>query len=158
MLSFALFKNHVTGSLEKTVNFNGGDFEGYAVKTEGNRLLLTNYLDGDSSGVWLSSQEPVPIELGQYVRVWFKNGQALGTQPLRAELDRFEVVTIAPPGHSDLTEIEAIQKALNQIEDDKHMQVPAIKSIIFHEEDKRWSIEMLSMYNDDLITIKVDET
>ncbi|MCM3762848.1 YobA family protein [Alkalihalobacillus oceani] len=152
-----MFKNHVTGQLEQPADFNGGDFEGYAVKTEGNNLLITNYLNGDSSGVWLSSQEPVPIELGQYVRVWFKNGQALGTQPLRAELDSFEVVTIAPPGHSALTEAEAIQKALNQIEGDKHMQVPVVKSIIFHEEDKRWSIEMLNMYNHKMITIKVDD-
>lgn len=155
MLGLVLFKNHVTGQLEKPADFNGGDFAGYAIKTEGNRLLITNYMDGDSSGVWLSSQEPVPIELGQYVRVWFKNGQALGTQPLKAELDRIEVVTIAQPGNSALTEFEAIQEALNEIEGDEQMQVPAIKSIIFNEEDKLWSIEVLSMHNHDMSTINV---
>ncbi|TWI57987.1 hypothetical protein [Halalkalibacter nanhaiisediminis] len=157
-LSLVLLKNYDTEKLDNPTDFfNGGDFEGYAVKTEGNSILITNNISGDNMGVWLSSTEPITIELGQYVRVWYKNNQALGSSPAKAELDRFEMINENNYSNSALTYDKAIQKALKEIENNDQFQAPVIKSIIYDDVTNTWSIEVGRMQNDYSITINVDD-
>ncbi|KGP71210.1 YobA family protein [Pontibacillus yanchengensis] len=109
----------VVGTEPKDFSENGGDPEYY-------------------SALW-GSDAPDRIEVGQLVEVWVDGG-VQESYPAQAKISDVRVVSQEKGENADLSEAEALRKALNQMENDNG--IPVVKSTKFSEKTNSWSIEI----------------
>lgn len=101
---------------------SGGDvpgIEGHVVKVENGTFLVVSSVPEDYSStggvkeyynaIWFSNA-PNNIQIGQKVQVWFD--EVLESYPGRSNAKKVSILPTTKPDNADLSETEAIQKAL----------------------------------------------
>lgn len=124
-------------------------YAGFIVGMEGNRILVTGSVEKDFSAnggashyyeaTWFSNAGS-GLEVGQRVRVWPEGGIA-ESYPGQGKASRVEVVEPPKAEGADLTEAEAIRKAL-EAPRGSGMFPPAVKAAEYEAESGRWRIEL----------------
>ncbi|MFB9278013.1 YobA family protein [Cohnella cellulosilytica] len=124
-------------------------YEGYIVNLEDGRILVTDTVERDFSdnggarhfygAVWFSNAGS-GLEIGQRVQVWVDEGIA-ESYPGQGKASRVEVIEAPKPDGAELTEAEAIRKALEASEP-AGMFPPAVKEVEYEGDAGQWKIEL----------------
>ncbi|WP_160847941.1 YobA family protein [Pontibacillus yanchengensis] len=130
------------------VSLGEPDYKGYVMdKKEGSILVVgTEPKDYSKNGgdpeyysaLW-GSNAPDRIEVGQQVEVWVDGG-VQESYPGQAKIGDVRVVSQEIEENADLSEAEALRKALNKINSVEG--IPVVKSIKFSEKTNSWAIEI----------------
>lgn len=120
--------------------------EGYVVKKEDGRILVVASMPKDFSSIgglsefynaiWFSSA-PRKVKAGDHVQVWFD--VVAESYPGQSAVEKVEILPGTKPKNADLTEAEAIRKALDTDTINQH-EVPAIKSAKYDEISDSWEV------------------
>ncbi|SIS46314.1 DUF3221 domain-containing protein [Salimicrobium flavidum] len=123
------------------------DYKGYVMEKEDRRILVVSPEAEGWNGnddqkhydaLWASGV-PEDIEIGEQVEVWADT--VAESYPGQANPEKINVLPADEPEAADLTEAEAIRKALEEKDHERGMKV--IKSSEFKEEDDEWIIEIV---------------
>lgn len=124
------------------------EYEGYVVDEKNGSILVVASKakdvneDGNAdyySALW-GSNAPSRVRVGHQVEVWVDGGVD-DSYPGQAKIGKVNIVSKEKPGAADLTEAEAVQKALKKLDEEKG--IPVIQSAEFFEEKDRWVIKVL---------------
>ncbi|WP_017754731.1 YobA family protein [Calidifontibacillus oryziterrae] len=127
---------------------NGPGIEGYVVGKENGRILVIDPIPQDfsSSGgisefynaIWFSNVDD-NIEIGEKVQVWFDI--VAESYPGQAEATKTAVMETEKPGNSDLTEAQAIQRAL-QSDEISSQNITVILTTDYDATNDKWKVEV----------------
>lgn len=136
---------------------------GYIMKKEGGRILVINpeAQDFSSTGgvkefynaIWFS-KAPQDINIGDKVKVWYDI--VLDSYPGQSEVKHIEVIPGEKSNGSNLTESEALNKALTsqEIAGDK---VTVVKAIEYEKKADVWRIRLKEAWSDKIFNIQVED-
>lgn len=149
------------GCLGNTPNTDPG-MTGYVMQRDAERILVidteaqdfseTGGIDEFYNAIWFSDA-PDNIVIGENVNVWFD--VVADSYPGQAKAEHIEVIPSEKPDNADLTEAEALHKALMSLESDAGNLV--VRSIEYEDEDKLWTIELKELWEEGTRTIEVDD-
>lgn len=121
---------------------------GYIMNKENDRILVVSHeaQDFSSNGgvdefynaIWFS-KAPKDIEIGEKVMVWFD--MVAESYPGQSEIKKIAVVPSRLPEGADLTEADALNKALTSEATDTN-KVLAVKSIEYNSQENNWNIKL----------------
>lgn len=125
-------------------------FEGYVVKKDNNRVLVTSNLSSDFSetggqqkyypAFWYSNI-PKEVEIGHKVEVWYKVGIELTIYPGQRKAEKVVILPSATYAGAKLSEDAAIRKALSSKEIvNANLIAPVIKDVQYVHERNQWKI------------------
>ncbi|SDJ09221.1 DUF3221 domain-containing protein [Salimicrobium halophilum] len=123
------------------------DYEGYVIDKEDGRILVVSseaegWNNNDDQkhydALWASGV-PKDIEIGEKVEVWADT--VAESYPGQANPNKINVLPADKPEAADLTDAEAIKKALTEVENENGM--PVVKSSEFQEADDVWIVEIV---------------
>lgn len=133
--------------------------EGYVVKKGDGRILVVASAPKDFSStgglaefynaIWFSNA-PGKVKVGDKVQVWFD--VVAESYPGQSEAEKVEILPEKKPKNADLTEAEAIRKALAP-ERISQYEVPAIKSVNYNEAADIWEVLVKQGDNDATVVI-----
>jgi hypothetical protein len=136
---------------------------GYVINKENDRILVISSdaqdfsdsggLDEFYNAIWFS-KAPKDIIIGEKVMVWFDI--VAESYPGQSEVKKIAIVPSKLPEDADLTEADALNKALASKEIDAN-QVLAVKSIEYNKQDDNWSIKLKETWSDKVYDIKVED-
>lgn len=136
---------------------------GYVIKIENERILVVSQevKDFSSTGgvkeyydaIWFS-KTPKGINIGDKVKVWYN--EVLQSYPGQSEAVHLEVVSSQNPTGANITESEALLKALTSQEIDTNM-ITVVKSIQYDNQTDKWDITLKDTIGDKLYTIEVED-
>ncbi|OMF22055.1 hypothetical protein BK133_27235 [Paenibacillus sp. FSL H8-0548] len=147
------------------IQAEGTGFIGYVVKADGERILVVspdrkdysaqggqiNYYAAD----WFRGA-PSDIEVGMKVEAWTLGGELAESYPAQGTLERISVLNDSQPKGAELTEDEAVNRALAALEtDESHFTV--VKSAAYDSAASEWTVYVLNEDRDHVIPIKVSE-
>jgi hypothetical protein len=128
---------------------NNKVIEGYVMKLEGNRVLVTDFSFGP---YMLSGMEKA--EVGQRVQVTV-NSPVKESYPMQAKVNSFIVIDMIKPTLSQWTSEEVIRSAILS-PDVANIQIPIIKDMVFHESQLEWEVTLVDGLDQSLtVTVKV---
>lgn len=113
--------------------------EGYIVKKKDKNILVVN------DAIWFSNA-PADVQVGQKVQVWYDF--VAESYPGQSSAKKVVILESNKPDNANLTEADAIRKALDQVAE--HV-IPLIKSINYNEKADEWNIQINET------TIQVDD-
>ncbi|WP_165763785.1 DUF3221 domain-containing protein [Halalkalibacter urbisdiaboli] len=131
------------------------DFFGYVTAKKANKVLVVSpelEKNGEDSSmrehydaVWVNVSTD-DVKVGHQVAVWF-DGVVLFSYPGQATAKEIIVQPSTQPVNSNISEAEAIEKAINQVGNDVFI---VVKNANYNDLTATWSIEI----NDELVEIK----
>lgn len=133
-----------TREIEFKLDSNTPGIEGYVVDIEDGRFLVVSPVPKDFSSmggikefydaIWFSNT-PIDIQMDQKVQVWF---DAVATSyPGQSGAQKVSILQSNKPNNANLTEAEAIKKAL---EIEGNNGYPVIKAVYYDEISDVWAI------------------
>lgn len=151
------------GSMENT-NDSEPEIVGYVVKSEGGKMLVvssepqdfsaTGGLEEFYNAVWVSDVQE-KVHIGEKVKVWFE-GPILESYPAQATAEKVLILPSTQPKGADLTEAQAIEKALDMKENGDE-GVLAIKAVHYDPQTDKWEILMIDTFEYEEYTIQIDD-
>jgi hypothetical protein len=136
---------------------------GYIMKIENARFLVVSQVvqDFSSTGgvkeyydaIWFSN-DPKDVEVGDKVNVWYD--EVLTSYPGQSEAKHLEVISSQKSDGANLTESEALKKALATEEIDANV-VTVVKSIAYDKQADKWSIALKETWGDKVYNIQVED-
>jgi len=133
---------------------------GYVMDMSDGRILVissevqdfsaTGGIEEFYNAIWFS-KAPENIKIGDQVRVWFDS--VAESYPGQSEVKHIEVMPEEKPDGADLSESEAINKAVISYE--KHHL--AVKSLVFIKESDKWQIKLKDVMNDLEYDIEIED-
>ncbi|MCD4839223.1 YobA family protein [Neobacillus sedimentimangrovi] len=134
--------------------------EGYVVKKESGRILVVASKSEDFSStgglkefypaIWFSHASN-KADIGDKVQIWFD--VVMESYPGQAEAEKVLVLPSKKPKDADLTESDAIRKALASKEFILS-NVPAVKSVTYQSKTDHWEITIHSGESEVMVQIK----
>jgi hypothetical protein len=133
---------------------------GYIMSKKDGRILVVN---PDASGsddgeyyeaIWFSNA-PEDIGVGEKVKVWYSILQE--SYPAQSEVEHLEVIPSQKPEGANLTEAEALSKALLSLENKPDVLL-TVRSIEYDQDFNIWNIQLKDVYGGELVTITVDDS
>ncbi|WP_374718307.1 YobA family protein [Neobacillus sp.] len=134
--------------------------EGYVVKKESGRILVVASESEDFSStdglkefypaIWFSHASN-KADVGDKVQIWFD--VVMESYPGQAEAEKVSVLPSKKPKDADLTESDAIRKALASKEFILS-NVPAVKSVTYQSKTDHWEITIHSGESEVMVQIK----
>lgn len=135
---------------------------GYVMKKDNDRILVVSSEAQDFSSdggvdefynaIWFS-EAPKDIKIGEKVMVWFDI--VAESYPGQSEIIEIEVVPSQLPEGADLTEADALNKAL--VSGDIENQVLAVKSIEYNSQEDNWNIKLKETWSGKVHDIKIED-
>jgi hypothetical protein len=136
---------------------------GYVMNKENDRILVVSSKAQDFSAnggvnefynaIWFS-KAPKDIKTGEKVMVWFDI--VAESYPGQSEVKEIAIVPGQLPEGADLTEADALNKALASEEVDAN-QVLAVESLEYNKQEDNWSIKLKETWSDKVYDIKVED-
>ncbi|MFS0725733.1 DUF3221 domain-containing protein [Paenibacillus sp. 1P07SE] len=123
--------------------------QGTVVKIEGEGVLVTStdrlISEEDESNTrydaaWLSGIRD-QVEIGQRIEVAFDGGVNL-SYPVQAMGTSVRLLEDEAPKGAELTRAQAVRKVL-EMPDVAQMRVPSVLEVIYNEEDRNWSVQLV---------------
>ena len=121
---------------------------GYVVDRESSRILVVDPVPQDFSStgglsefhnaIWFSNV-PEEIEIGEKVQVWFD--MVAESYPGQSEAIKISIIKSEKPDNADLTEAEAIHRALTS-DEWKKKGITVIKSVNYDAEEDVWVVQI----------------
>lgn len=156
------FKKPIMNKIKEPSKTPG--IEGYVVDIEGGRFLVVSPVPKDFSStggvkefydaMWFSNV-PKKIQIGQKVQVWFD--EVATSYPGQSRAKDVSILQSNKPNNANLTEAEAIKKA---IEIEENNGFPVIKAVYYDEKSDIWTIT-IKMFNfnkeEHEINVQVDD-
>jgi hypothetical protein len=137
---------------------------GYVMSKENDRILVVSSDAQDFSAnggvnefynaIWFS-KAPKDILIGEKVMVWFD--AVAESYPGQSEIKKISIVPGKLPEGADLTEADALYKALTSQEIDAN-QVLAVKSMEYNTQDDNWNIKLKDTMSDKVYDVKVEDS
>ncbi len=150
------------GHQQPEVSDGPPSIEGYVTGREDGRMLVVDPIPQDFSAsggmkefynaIWFSNV-PENMNIGEKVQVWFDVVEA--SYPGQAAAKRVRAVQAEAPDRADLTEAEAIRRALAADQADT-TQVAVIRSATYDEAADAWSIQLKR--GDRESSLRIDDT
>lgn len=148
-------------------NNNNNDSEagitGYVMSKENDRILVVSSdaqdfspdggVDEFYNAIWFS-KAPKDIMIGEKVMVWFD--AVAESYPGQSEIKKISIIPGKLPEGADLTEADALYKALTSQEIDTN-QVLAVKTMEYNTQDDNWNIKLKDTMSDKVYEVKVDD-
>lgn len=144
------------------------DITGYILAVDEDTILVvsdkpTDYsanggVDEFYNAIYFSSV-PENVEVGEYVRVWSKNGIA-ESYPGQGDVGRLEKVVVEEREGAQLTEAEVIRLAIKYGKEVPYLtenSVVAIRSIDFNQVTGVWMIEFFDTFDSNIFHIEVED-
>jgi hypothetical protein len=158
ILSFALVLLLTISLLGCSSSNNNNDSEagitGYIMNKENDRILVVSSYAQDLSAIWFS-KAPKDILIGEKVKVWFD--AVAESYPGQSEIKKISIVPGKLPEGADLTEADALYKALTSQEIDANL-VLAVKSMEYNTQDDIWNIKLKDTMSDKVYDVKVEDS
>lgn len=136
---------------------------GYVMDKEKDRILAvsSDAQDFSSTGgveefydaIWFS-EAPKDIEIGDKVKVWFDI--VAESYPGQSKVEHIEVIPAEKPDGADLSDSEALHKALTSQSIDTN-EVLAVKSIEFDSQSDSWNIKLKEVFSGKIHEVKVED-
>jgi len=153
-------------NLNQDKSFSNG-FVGFVVKKENNQVLVTNPKVQDFSAnggekyyysaFWYTNV-PSNIEIGQKVEVWVADGVKTTQYPGRDTAVDIAVIQIPQTDGANLTEEDAIRKALASKEvAAANYSYPVIKEVKYDVSKSRWTIFITQISEEKVLEIIVED-
>lgn len=152
--------------LTQDKSFNDG-FVGFVIKKENNQVLVTNpnVQDFSANGgekyyysaSWYTNV-PSNIEIGQKVEVWVADSAKTTEYPGKDTAVDIAVIHTPHPDGANLTEEDAIRKALASKEvAAANYSYPVIKEVKYDVSKSRWTIFITQMREEKVLEIMVED-
>lgn len=136
---------------------------GYVTDKENGRILVINPDPQDFSAnggvkeyyeaIWFSNASE-DIDVGEKVRVWF--GAVRESYPAQSDIERIEVVPGQKPEGANLTEPEAVYKAL--MSQEKHNGLfLVVTSVKYQQASHEWEVQLKEAQGEGIYNIKVED-
>lgn len=139
------------------------DISGYIMDERVHEILVVSTEPADYSetggteefydAVWVSRVTEV-TEIGDYVEVWFDGGVET-SYPAQAAMEELEIIEPDQPQGADLTESEALRKALAQ--EPFEEEVLTVMSLSYDESVDEWTVELRNTNSYEDTTIEVED-
>lgn len=136
---------------------------GYVMNKESDSILVINpeAQDFSSSGgvseyydaIWFTNA-PQDIEVGEKVKVWFDN--VMDSYPAQSEVIHLEVIPSQTPNGANLTESEALKKALTS-ELSNMESLIVVKNINYANKSDSWDIKLKEIWGDEVYDVQIDD-
>jgi len=136
---------------------------GYVMNKENDRILVVSSeaqdfsdsggLDEFYNAIWFA-KAPKDIIIGEKVMVWFDI--VAESYPGQSEIKKIAVIPSSLPKGADLTEADAIYKALTSPNIDIN-QVLAVKSVEYNSQEDNWNIKIKETWSDKVYDIIVKD-
>lgn len=136
---------------------------GYVMERDGDRILVINPEPQDFSGtggvseyydaIWFENA-PNDINMGEKVKVWYDIVR--DSYPGQSEAMHIEVIPSQKPEGANLTESEALYRALTsqEIHSDS---ILAVKSIEYDSKTKKWEIKLKEIWSEAMHELQIDD-
>lgn len=95
------------------------------------------------------------VKIGEKVKVWFE-GPILESYPAQAKAEKVVILPSLKPEGADLTEAQAIHKALTMKENSLD-GVVAIKAVNYDPQTDTWEVLIKDTFDNKEYTIKIDD-
>lgn len=135
---------------------------GYVMSKEGDRILVVSDKAQDFSSTGgidefydaiSFSKAPKDIKIGDKVKVWFD--VVAESYPGQSEVKSIELIASQKTNGSDLSESEALNKALTSKEVEN--KVAAVKSIEYNAQQDKWNIKIKDISSDKTYELNIDD-
>ena len=136
---------------------------GYVMAMENGRILVVNPDAQDFSAtggvkefynaIWFSNV-PQDIKLGERVNVWYD--LVMESYPGQSEVKHIEVIPSEKPEGVNLTEAEALSKALTSQEINAN-EITVVKDIAYNNKTNKWNINLKQIWSDEIYNIQVED-
>ena len=136
---------------------------GYIMKIEDARFLVVSQVMQDFSStdgvkeyydaIWFSN-DPKDVEVGDKVKVWYD--EVLTSYTGQSEAKHIEVISSQKPNDANLTESEALKKALNNEKIITDVIV-VVKSIEYDKQADKWNIELKETWGEKTYHIQIED-
>ena len=149
LLGCGMKKDHLSQGSSTDFNDKPG-IEGYVVAKEKGRILVVDPVPQDFSktggvsefynAIWFSNVLS-DIKVGEKVQVWFD--EVAESYPGQSKAKKIKVLKNNTPTGTDLTEAEAIKKALDQVhKKSTSVEVKAVKNASYDLSKDVWNIQI----------------
>lgn len=136
---------------------------GYVMQKDNKRILVISQRAQDFSStggvneyydaIWFSNA-PNAVEVGDKVKVWYDI--VAESYPGQSEAKHIEVISSQKPNGANLTESEALKKALAS-EKIKAKDLTVLKSIVYDKQADRWNVELKEIWSDKIDIIQIED-
>lgn len=136
---------------------------GYVMQKDNERILVISQSAQDFSStggvkayydaIWFS-KAPKEVEVGDKVSVWYDF--VAESYPGQSEVKHIDVISSQKPNGANLTESEALKKALES-EEIKASDITVLKSIVYDKQADRWNIELKEIWSDNIYNIQIED-
>ncbi|WLR47162.1 DUF3221 domain-containing protein [Halobacillus litoralis] len=130
-------------------------FSGYVMDKREGAILVVDPSPQDFShtkeddryyeAYWAEGDAAENVEIGSKVDVWLGK-YVQESYPGQVALKRAKAVPTSKPEGAQLTEYEALRKALNKKEDETY-ELWAVSSIEYEKDEDQWKIRLISTFN-----------
>ncbi|MDQ0352139.1 hypothetical protein J2R98_001973 [Alkalibacillus filiformis] len=130
--------------------------EGYVVEIDNDRILVTDSEKNENDqnpAVWYSSVDE-DVELGQKIKAW--HTEQNDSYPAQAVPDELLIVEEESYEGADMTEYEAIARAINSNSDT--LNVPIVSRVHFDSGEGMWNINLRDVHDRQLVRVTVDDS
>lgn len=136
---------------------------GYVMQKDNERILVISQAAQDFSStggvkeyydaIWFSNA-PKDVEVGDKVKVWYDI--VAESYPGQSEAKHIEVISSQKPNGANLTESEALNKALES-EEIKANDLTVLKSIVYNKQTDRWNVELKEIWSEKTYNVQVTD-
>lgn len=144
----------MTGCTQILTTFSEPNITGYVVDNSDESVLIVSNQPDDYSSTGgieefydavIASNAPDNVEVGDYVEAWYDGGIDQ-SYPAQATIGTLSILPNEQPEGADLTESEALKKALSQYSSEDHPLV--VNSISYNDDQNTWSIVLENQSDD----------